>query len=257
MKDSISQQWEKNAEAYAQLIDGQGTPHHRNILVPSIRRLVGDVTGKALLDAGCGEGYLSRLFAREGANVSAVDISKRLIDTCREHAKSENLQIRYEVGDICSLENFETNTFDIVLSNLVLLNVPCLDSALREFYRILKPKGTAVISIVHPAFNFYGPGKWEMGDKDPVTRRRRGIHFVVDNYFDERPYERYWRTRAGEKFPEPITFFHRTITTYFKAIRSSGFLLDALEEPLPETDDAFFERERRIPVFLVMKLQRP
>ncbi|MHA1772350.1 MAG: class I SAM-dependent methyltransferase [Candidatus Thorarchaeota archaeon] len=257
MKEKIIQQWEANADAYASLIDGKGTPHQRIILLPSIRRLMGNVSGKDLLDAGCGEGYLDRLLVKEGANVTGIDISSRLIRTCIERAKEEGLQIQYKVMDICDLIEIPAGSFDVILSNLVLLNVPCLDTALKGFYRVLKPDGVAIVSIVHPAFNFYGPGKWELGEKDPTTRRRRGIHFIVNQYFEEMPYEKYWRTRDGEKFPQPITFFHRTFSSYFNAARNAGFIIDAIEEPIPETDDPFFERERRIPVFLLLRLKKP
>ncbi len=257
MEDEIEYQWTKNSEAYADLINGEGTPHHRSILLPCIQRLIGNVSGKTLLDAGCGEGYLSRTFARKGASVTSVDISKKLIEKSTELAKDEGLPIEHHVADICDLRMLIDASYDIVLSNLVLLNVPCLNKALREFYRVLKPGGRVVFSIVHPAFNIYGPGRWELGEKDPTSRRREGIHFIVDNYFDERPYQRYWRTRSGEQFPEPITFFHRAISTYFNSARNAGFVVDRIEEPLPESDDGFFDRERRIPIFLVFRLEKP
>ena len=44
----------------------------------------GDVAGKKVLDAGCGEGHVARLFARHGAEVVAVDISPRLLEHARE-----------------------------------------------------------------------------------------------------------------------------------------------------------------------------
>jgi 2-polyprenyl-3-methyl-5-hydroxy-6-metoxy-1,4-benzoquinol methylase len=256
MVDRIQKQWEDNAEAFTNLIARVGTPHHKSILNPCVEMLLGDVKGKSLLDAGCGEGYLSRYYTKKGADVVAIDLSPALIETSETITDSEGLEIDYRVGDVCHVESIPNDTFDIVLSNLVLLNIPCLEDALNEYYRILKTGGHLVFSIVHPAFNFYGPGSWEMGEKDPETNRREGLFFKVDNYFDEREFEQYWRTRTGEKFPAPISFFHRTLETYLNAILTTGFTLVDFKEPIPNDDSQFFDRERRIPFFAVFKAKK-
>ncbi|MHA1480558.1 MAG: class I SAM-dependent methyltransferase [Candidatus Thorarchaeota archaeon] len=252
MADRISEQWENNAQAFADLVAGEGTPHHKMILNPCVENLVGTVKGKRVLDAGCGEGYLTRHYASKGADVTGVDISKNLIEIARDKSP-EDLLLDYKVDDICHMDSIADNSFDIVLCNLVILNVPCFKEAFSEFNRVLVPGGILVISIVHPAFNFYGPGSWEMGDKDPETRRRKGLFFKMDDYFDEKYYQRFWKTRKGEKFPEEITFFHRTLSTYMNAVLSAGFQVTKVEEPLPVDGDGFFERENRIPFFIVIK----
>ncbi|RLI56364.1 MAG: hypothetical protein DRO87_08080 [Candidatus Thorarchaeota archaeon] len=257
MEPLLRDRWNRNAEAYAELIAGTGTPYHQSILLPAIERLVGEVMGIRILDAGCGEGYLSRLFARRGAIVTGVDVSEKLVEISRVVAQQENVSVSFSVGDVCDLRDFADSSFDVVLSNLVLLNIPCLQRALAEFYRVLRPGGIVVFSIVHPAFNFYGPGRWELGERNHKTGRRVGKCFIVDKYFDERPYERFWKRRGGERFPEPITFYHRTITPYFAASREAGFQVDTIEEPQPMNDDPFFERERRIPMFMVFRLRKP
>ena len=254
MSDPIKEQWEANAQAFSDLIGGKGTPHHQHILIPCLDDMMGNVQGKSVLDAGCGEGFLSRRYAEKGATVAGVDISERLIELCQKDA-TENTS--FHVGDICNLDGFADGSFDMVMSNLVLLNVPCFAEAVQEFYRVLRPGGSLIFSIVHPAFNFYGPGTWEMGEKDPRTSRKKGLFFKVDNYFIEREYQRYWKTRQGEKFPEPISFFHRTISTYVEAIAETGFTIAQMAEPRPATDDIFFDRERRIPFFLVVKANKP
>ena len=256
MVDRIQKQWEDNAEAFADLIAGAGTPHHKKILNPCVEELLGDVKGKSLLDAGCGEGYLARYYTKKGANVVAIDLSPTLIETSETITDNEGLEVDYRVEDVRHVESIPNETFDIVLSNLVLLNIPCLEDALMEYCRVLKTGGYLVFSIVHPAFNFYGPGSWEMGEKDSETNRREGLFFKVDNYFDEKEFERYWRTRQGEKFPVPISFFHRALATYLNAIVATGFNLVDFREPLPTDDDSFFDRERRIPFFAVFKARK-
>ena len=255
MQKRLIEQWEKNSEAYARLIGGEGTPHHKEILNPCVEQLLGTVVGKNLLDAGCGEGYLSRHYARKGAIVTAVDISERLIEIARNLTDGK-LAIKYKIGNLCSLDNISDLDFDLILCNLVLLNLPCLESALQEFHRVLRSGGFLVFSVIHPSFNFYGPGTWEMGEKDPTTGRRKGLFFKVDNYFEEKEYQRFWKTREGKKFPEPITFYHRTISTYINSLLDAGFSIISIEEPQPKSNDQFFVRERRIPFFLVVKAKK-
>ena len=87
MKDLVRSQWEENAELYANLIADSGTPHHKEILNPSVEGLLGDVKGKHMLDAGCGEGYLSRYYASKGAIVTGVDFSQNLIEIAKKKSK--------------------------------------------------------------------------------------------------------------------------------------------------------------------------
>ncbi|MHA1951662.1 MAG: class I SAM-dependent methyltransferase [Candidatus Thorarchaeota archaeon] len=256
MDERIREQWESNAEAFSSLIDGEGTPHHRKILNPCVARLLGEVAGRKLLDAGSGEGYLARYYAKKGADVTAIDLSQRLIETSEQMSKSEGVIVDYRVDNVCYIESVPKEEFDIVLSNLVLQNIPYLDDAINEFHRVLKTGGVLVFSIIHPAFNYYGPGSWEMGKKNPETKRREGLYFKVDRYFEEEEYERYWKTKEGEKFPETISFFHRTLSTYLNALSRAGFHLLEFAEPQPIDDDQFFDRERRIPFFGVFKAQK-
>lgn len=256
MVDRIREQWERNAEAFSSLIDGKGTPHHTKILNPCVERLLGDVKNKRLLDAGCGEGYLARYYAKKGANVTAIDLSQHLIQTSKRLSEQEGVEIEHRVDNICQMKTIPDNTFDIVLSNLVLLNVPCLDDAMREFQRVLKMGGVLVFSIVHPAFNFYGPGSWELEEKDSDTKRRVGLYFKVDRYFEEKEYEHYWKSKQGERFPGPISFFHRTLSTYLNSMARTGFQLIEFAEPQPIDNDEFFDRERRIPFFAVFKVMK-
>ncbi len=252
MFESVRNQWEANAKHYAGLVSDHGTPHHQKILNPCVEELLGDVAGKKMLDAGCGEGYLTRYYAGKQALMTGIDLSEKLIRIAKEKS-TESQPIDYRIANICNMESIDTESFDIVLCNLVILNVPCLSEALSEFNRVLVPEGVLVFSIVHPAFNIYGPGEWELGEKDLRTNRRKGFYFKVDHYTDEKPYERYWRTRKGERFPEPITFYHRTISTYIDSLIATGFRIDALKEPIPKEDDRFFDREKRIPFFMVIK----
>ncbi len=52
-------------------------------IVPHLLDLLGDVSDRVVLDAGCGEGYLARILAARGARVTGIDLSPRLIALAR------------------------------------------------------------------------------------------------------------------------------------------------------------------------------
>ena len=55
---------------------------------------------KEILDLGCGGGILSESLAREGASLTAVDQSKKLIESARERANTFNYNINYQCSSI-------------------------------------------------------------------------------------------------------------------------------------------------------------
>lgn len=73
-----------------------------------------DLTGRSVLDAGCGSGALAMEAARRGADVVAIDLSATLVDLARERAKEEcDREIDFRVGDMLDLN---LGTFDHVVA---------------------------------------------------------------------------------------------------------------------------------------------
>ena len=71
--------WDRNATAWRQHF-AANDPNRKYVIDPALLSIVGDVSEKRILDAGCGEGYLSRTLARGGARVTGVDASAGMID---------------------------------------------------------------------------------------------------------------------------------------------------------------------------------
>jgi ubiquinone biosynthesis O-methyltransferase len=109
-----------------------------------ILALAGPVTGKRVLDVGCGDGVLSVRLAQQGARVMGLDIDPRMLDAARDRAKSAHAAVTYIEGNIGSLP-FAEGTFDIVVAVTVLCFVPYADGAVSEMTRVLRPGGRRVI----------------------------------------------------------------------------------------------------------------
>lgn len=108
-----------------------------------------------ILDAGGGDGKLGLLFAKEGHNVTVVDISHQMLDKGRKRALKEELKgnISFIEGDLENLAFFEDNFFDfIICEGSVLSFLPNPNLALKEFYRIIKPGGEMIISVQNRLF---------------------------------------------------------------------------------------------------------
>lgn len=215
------------------------------LIEPELAKLLGDVRGKAILDAGCGEGIYSRYLTRAGAEVVGIDGSSKMI----AFAQERDPQIEFKVADLLRALDFPDERFDAVVSSGVLMSLPRLEIFLAESIRILKHKGILVVGVHHPAFS--NP---TMRLHQPFWAKllRRPLSGLTFSYFDKGSHE-----GAGRSWP----FYHRTIEEYVDAFRSHDFQIDRITEPhrLPEEllEDGALEYVTRLPRFIFFKLVKP
>jgi SAM-dependent methyltransferase len=96
----IQKGWDKGAEIWNANYGKYGDAYRQNIFNPALFPLIGNVEGKKILDAGCGNGYLSRLLAEKDAQVTGVDLSRSFIEIARRYEKKKPLGIRYEQANL-------------------------------------------------------------------------------------------------------------------------------------------------------------
>jgi 2-polyprenyl-3-methyl-5-hydroxy-6-metoxy-1,4-benzoquinol methylase len=99
--------WDQMTDWLDTRMGDEGDLWHRALIDPPLLRLVGEVSGLHLLDLACGNGYLSRRFARQGAAVTSVDANAPLIERARVREAQEPLDINYHVADAAHLEVLE------------------------------------------------------------------------------------------------------------------------------------------------------
>src|SRR5690349_11351644 len=92
----------------------EGDFGRKHLLNPTIFALLGDVTGRRILDAGCGQGYLSRMLARRGAIVSGVEPAEGWFHYSLARETVEPLGITYLQRDLSALTGLE-HRFDAVV----------------------------------------------------------------------------------------------------------------------------------------------
>lgn len=181
---------------------------------PVLWRLVGDVAGLNVLDAGCGTGYLTRMLQGRGAHVIGIDFSDRMIDIAR--AKAPGIDFRVES---CSrLTSVADGSIDVVVSNYVLMDLPDIGGAVSAIHRVLRIGGAAVLVFSHPCF----PQGRAAASPDG------SIQYQWDfSYFDEQKcIDPPWG-----HFESEFIWFHRPLSAYWKAFRTAGFDVIDFKEP--------------------------
>lgn len=220
--------WDRVADVYAH-DRSTGSIHHRFISDPALFDLVGKISGKKILDAGCGEGFISRELTRRGAKVVGADLSKKLLKLAQNEEIENSLGIVYYHTSLEDLSHFPSEEFDMVIANLVLHDLETLEETISEFNRVLKRNGELVISLLHPSI-------------------RR------ENYFQKGWYEFEW----GGKY-KTLASYHRTISDYITALTKEGFLVEEILEPRPIASGLKYKELQewdRKPLFILIKTRK-
>jgi len=103
------------------------------------------VPGYRLLDVGCGSGLLALMAAKDGLDVTGVDIADNLVERARVRAQAEGLVVRFEEADAEALP-FEDASFDVVASRIAAMFAPRPDLVAKELLRVCKPEGTIAMA---------------------------------------------------------------------------------------------------------------
>ena len=109
---------------------------------------------KLILDLGCGGGILSETLSEQGANIVAIDQSKKLINEAKKRAKSKKLKIDYQCQSIKSLKSKNTK-FDIILCMEVVEHVQGYRSFIKLAFECLKKDGIIIFSTINKSFLSY------------------------------------------------------------------------------------------------------
>ncbi|WP_246070384.1 class I SAM-dependent methyltransferase [Paenibacillus kobensis] len=119
---------------------GEGSAHPGGF--QATKDLIGQIgfpRGSEVLEVGCGTGRTACYLASLGCNVTAIERNKDMIQKATHRAKTSGLPVRIVQADAASMP-FADETFDAVFTESVTAFTQG-STAIREYWRVLKPKG--------------------------------------------------------------------------------------------------------------------
>ncbi len=190
-----------------------------DLFVPDMFRLMGNIDGQHVCDLACGQGVIARQLASKGASVVGIDIAGKLLDYARREEETHPLGIVYLHDDAQTLSSVADATFDGVVCNMALVDIPNIDAILHSVHRILRDGGWFVFSITHPCFKTPA-ASWEQGE-DGILYCKVGAYFT----------EGFWRSDNPRGVRGQVGAYHRMLSTYLNALADAGFWLEQAVEP--------------------------
>ncbi|MFI7119141.1 class I SAM-dependent methyltransferase [Amycolatopsis sp. NPDC049868] len=194
-----------SAEAYA--AENESSLVNAYYTLPAILDLAGEVTGRRILDAGCGAGPSFEALRDRGAIVTGFDSSAKMLELARKRLGEE---AALRLADIGEPLPFPDGAFDDVIAALVLHYLEDWTAPLAEIRRVLKPGGRLIMAVNHPIiFKLVHP---------------EADYFKTVKWSDE-------YTFSGEK--AVLTYWHRPLHAMTDAFTAAGFRTAVVSEPPP------------------------
>lgn len=146
MKDSQNEFYSSISKYYSEIFP------YKPAQLQFVKNQVGQFEGAKILDIGCATGELSYHLAKEGAEITGIDLNPDLIGQAKDTKKHPNLH--FQMGDMMNLTNdFLPKSFDAVLcfgNTLVhLLSAEIILNMMKGVNHILKPDGKFLLQILN------------------------------------------------------------------------------------------------------------
>ncbi|MEW6736367.1 MAG: class I SAM-dependent methyltransferase [Acidobacteriota bacterium] len=231
----VGEFWNSNADAWTKLARAGYDIYRDYLNTPAFFETLPAIEGLLGLDIGCGEGHNTRLLAKRGAQMIAIDISQAFIAHAKYLEEQEPLGIDYRIASAVELP-FADASFHFATGFMSFMDIPETDRLFAEAYRVLKPNGFLQFSISHPCYDT--PHRRNLRNEQRLT-----YAIEVGDYFRNLNGEiSEWLFKAAPpevkqglpKFKTPR--FTRTLSQWLNLFTETGFRLEHIEEPRPSDE---------------------
>jgi len=205
----------------------------------------GDAT---ILDAACGNGWLSGALALKYHDVQAFDSSPTLIKAGQQKFPDITFIIANASGEL----PYRPEQFDCVILNMAAHDLENQPKAFENFYKLLKPEGKLLVTMANPYYS-YPVGIWKRGWIGAILRRKPQLKIRPYNWF---------RNLANRSFQwnKKMTSLFYPLSEHVTNIISSGFILTAYQDLQTENDSQKFNATyqlNRFPILLLLEFKKP
>ena len=218
--------WDANAEHWDARMGDEGNDFFNVLCWPILASFLDVQPGQHILDIACGNGLTSRKLAQLSAQVTAFDFSSELIKLAEARPNPDS-RIAYhniDATDESALLALGERSFDSALCNMALFDMADIEPLFRVLPKLLKPNGTFVFSLMHPAFN--NPSVMLMAEEWDDGQIQTRYAVKVPRYIHQFQSQ----GLALRNQPKPQLYFHRPIKDYLNIAFQNGFVLDGFEE---------------------------
>jgi ubiquinone/menaquinone biosynthesis C-methylase UbiE len=181
---------------------------------PYFFSLLPALDNKDILDIGCGDGYMLRKLKPNCRNckLTGIDLPNMIEKTS---IKDQDINL---ISADCHDLPFKDESFDLVISSLMLHWVDELEIIAKEIFRVLKPKGDFVISHINP--NTFHVGEWKNLNTDKPE------YVLTKDANKEQQFEVYLNKTVG-----PLTYYMRPVYRYKEIFEQTGLKNVKTQEP--------------------------
>lgn len=222
-RGGLREQWDRLSSAYQSCVLISTEEVHYGPCSSGERTLglLGDVSGKNVLELGCGGGQNCITLSRLGAHATGVDFSAAQLRHARELNDRCDTSAQFVQLDLDRLAQLAGQDWDVVISSFAVEYVESLHSLLASVHGLLRPGGRLVLCDLHPFASC----------ADIVGATLPGVTGSLD-YFGRRLVPYAWPVPTADGVGAiPMHRFHRTTSEYVDAMLAAGFELRALHEP--------------------------
>jgi 2-polyprenyl-6-hydroxyphenyl methylase / 3-demethylubiquinone-9 3-methyltransferase len=107
------------------------------------------LSGKAVLDVGCGGGILSESMAEMGAIVTGIDLGEKALKVAQLHSLESGAKVDYQLLAVEELAENQPSSFDVVTCLEMLEHVPDPSSVINACAELVKPNGHVFFSTIN------------------------------------------------------------------------------------------------------------
>lgn len=208
-------------KGYVESIDER--PLNKYYERPFMLDLIGDVTSKKILDAGCGTGFFAINAFDNGASVVASDVSEKMLSHVK-YLRPEINTVKLDFEEGIKLDE----KFDLIISSLVLHYINDWNKFVDDAFEKLNEGGRLIISTHHPVQDFH---------------KNQDLPYLKKHLINAK-----WSATEKNNEEIEVSYYIRPLSEVLAYINNKGYSKVNIYEPFPKEEfkDALGHRYDRL-----------